>query len=238
MKKIARFGWLSLALIVGLCASAVQAQTATVTGDWQGALNAGGVTLHLVLHLQAGADGTLAGTLDSIDQGAKGIPITKAELKDGKLTLELDSIRGRFVGTMSSSGTEIAGDWTQSSTLPLTFHRMDQHAQATLKRARPTPYDGDWTGVLAVGGQQLHLVIHIANMEDGLHAALDSIDQGATAIPASSAAVDAAGIKVAFAALDARIEGRIGASPDTMDCTFTQRGMSFPLPLTRTNTGK
>jgi len=238
MMKIAGFGWLSLALNVGLFASALQAQTSPVTGDWQGALNAGGVMLHLVLHLQAGTDGALAGTLDSIDQGAKGIPITKAALKDGKLTLELDSIRGRFVGTMNSTGAEIAGDWTQLSTLPLTFHRMDQHAQATLKPAQPTPYDGDWTGVLAVGGQQLHLAVHIANMEDGLHATLDSIDQGATAIPASSAALDAAGIKIAFAALDARIEGRIGASPDAMDCTFTQRGMSFPLPLKRMNAGK
>lgn len=238
MNRTTRFGWLSVALALGLFASASSAQNSAVTGDWQGALNAGGVTLHLVLHLRADSSGALTGTLDSVDQGANGIPITKAELKDGKLALDLDLIHGHFAGTVNASGSEIAGEWTQASTLPLSFHRMDSHAQAAAKPAQPTPYDGDWTGTLAVGGQQLRLAVHIANMSDGLHVTLDSLDQGAMGIPASSAAQNATGITIAFAALDAKIEGHIGSTPNTMDCTFTQRGASFPLVLQRVSSGK
>ncbi len=231
-------GWLSLALAAGLFASTCHAQGSAVAGDWQGALNAGGVTLHLVLHLHTDAAGALTGTLDSIDQGAKDIPVTKAELKDGKLTLDLDLIHGHFVGTVNASTSEINGAWTQYNTLPLTFHRADPHAAAAPRPARPTAYDGNWNGTLNVSGQQLRLAIHIANMEDGLHVTLDSLDQGAMGIPASSVTQDANGIRIAFAALDAKIEGRIGSSPDAMESTFTQRGVVLPLPLKRVDSGK
>jgi len=238
MSSITRFGWLSLALAVGLFASTSHAQESTVTGDWQGALNAGGITLHLVLHLHTDSAGALTGTLDSIDQGAKGIPITKAELKGGKLTLDLDMIHGHYVGELNATGKEVAGQWTQLNTLPLTFHHVDPHAQAAPKPASPTAYDGDWAGVLTANGQQLHLAIHIANLSNGLHVTLDSLDQGAMGIPASSVTQDANGIKIAFAALDAKIEGSIGPGPNTIDSTFTQRGVTLPLPLKRVNSGK
>lgn len=238
MNRTTRLGWLSAALALGLFASVSSAQSSAVAGDWQGALNAGGVTLHLVLHLQADSTGALTGTLDSIDQGAKGIPITKAQLKEGKLTLDLDMIRGHYAGALDASGKEIAGEWTQLSTLPLSFHRVDPHAQEAAKPAHPTAYDGDWAGTLAVGGQQLRLAIHIANAADGLHVTLDSLDQGAMGIPASSTAQNANAVTIAFAALDAKIEGRISSTPDNMDCTFTQRGASFPLALQRVKSGK
>lgn len=233
-----RFGWLILTLTVGMFASSARAQDSTVTGDWQGALNAGGVTLHLVLHLHTDAAGILTGTLDSVDQGAKGIPITKAGVKDGKLTLDLDLIHGHFAGTVNGSASEINGEWTQLNTLPLIFRRVDPHAAASPRPARPTAYDGNWNGTLNASGQQLRLAIHIANMEDGLHVTLDSLDQGAMGIPASSVAQDANGIRIAFAALDAKIESRIGSSPDAMDGTFTQRGVVLPLPLKRVNSEK
>ena len=238
MNGTIRSAWLTAALALGMSASAASAQNSAITGDWQGALNAGGVTLHLLLHLQTDSTGALTGTIDSIDQGAKGIPITRAELKDGKLTLDLDMIHGHYSGVVNASGKEITGEWTQLSTLPLAFHRMDAHVQAAPKPASPTAYDGDWTGVLAVSGQQLHLAIHITSTVDGLHVTLDSLDQGAMGIPASSVTQDASGIRVAFAALDAKIEAHIGATPDAMDSTFTQRGVILPLPLKRVSSGK
>jgi hypothetical protein len=237
MKKSSGLGCLGLALAVGLFTASATAQSSAVAGDWQGSLQASGVTLHLVLHLKADANGNLGGTLDSIDQGAKGIPITKTELKSGKLTLELDSIHGRFAGTVNTSRSEIAGEWTQLGTLPLTFQRLDPKTQVAPKPGRPTPFDGDWIGALEIGDQKLHLAIHITNKEDGLHATLDSIDQNASGIPATSATQDASGIRLSFAALNASVRGRIEANPEAMDCTFTQNGVNFPLPLKRMKTG-
>jgi len=55
-----------------------------VAGDWLGTLNTGGPQLHLVLHIAAAKDGSLTATLDSVDQGANGIPVSAVSLKDSQ----------------------------------------------------------------------------------------------------------------------------------------------------------
>src|SRR5262245_35389039 len=72
-------GWLAAACAIALSA-AVSAQTPSVTGDWLGTLKAGPVALRLVLHITAAGDGRLSATLDSIDQNAKGIPVSSISL--------------------------------------------------------------------------------------------------------------------------------------------------------------
>ena len=52
-----------------------------IAGDWHGALTGGGAELRVVFHVAAGTNGSLSGTLDSVDQGANGIPITSGSLK-------------------------------------------------------------------------------------------------------------------------------------------------------------
>jgi|SRR5713101_7956498 len=61
-----------------------------ITGDWNGTLKPGGGELRLVLHITKNADGSLKATLDSIDQGANGIPVNAVTLKDSKLNLKVD----------------------------------------------------------------------------------------------------------------------------------------------------
>jgi hypothetical protein len=73
----------NLALSIGVAAMlapACRAQ-AQMAGDWQGALSAGGAQLRLALHITAGKDGSLTATLDSVDQGAYGIPVSAISLK-------------------------------------------------------------------------------------------------------------------------------------------------------------
>jgi len=59
-------------LAVALAASALNAQE--VTGDWLGTLSNNGGELHLALHISKAADGTLKGTLDSMDQAPTAYP--------------------------------------------------------------------------------------------------------------------------------------------------------------------
>jgi len=126
-------------------ASLVVAQ-APIVGDWQGTLKAGGAELHLALHIVSGEDGALHATLDSIDQGARGIPVTTVALAGAKLTLRLDAIGGAFEGTVNDAGTTIEGTWSQGAAVPLTFTRLSpQEAAALVPRrpqtpAKPYPY--------------------------------------------------------------------------------------------------
>src|SRR5689334_23052430 len=93
-----------------------------ITGDWNGALSVNGAELRLVLHITKNPDGTLKSTLDSVDQNAKGIPVTSTSLKDSALRLKVEAASAMYEGKLSPDAKEIAGTWTQGTGLPLTFH--------------------------------------------------------------------------------------------------------------------
>ncbi len=57
------------------------AHAQNIAGDWQGTLKAGPAELRLVLHIAKNADGSFKATLDSVDQGANGIPVTSISLR-------------------------------------------------------------------------------------------------------------------------------------------------------------
>jgi len=50
-------------------------QAPPLAGNWAGTLEAGAARLRLVLHVTAGESG-LTAKIDSVDQGATGIPVT------------------------------------------------------------------------------------------------------------------------------------------------------------------
>lgn len=62
-----------------------------VEGDWQGMLQAGGVELQLILHILKGDNGARKVTLDSVDQGANGIPVTSVSFNK---RFEVDEMPG------------------------------------------------------------------------------------------------------------------------------------------------
>jgi len=101
-----------------------------VVGTWEGALDAGPQgQIRVVVHISQAADGTLTATLDSPDQGAKGIPVSKITFKDPDLSFESASIGGSYQGTINKEQTEIAGTWSQGgASLPLKFKRAETPA--------------------------------------------------------------------------------------------------------------
>src|SRR5215469_8556432 len=69
----------------------------SLVGAWQGTLKVQVVELRVVLHISSDGDG-LKATLDSPDQGAKGIPVDRVALEGDTLTLELKKIKASFEG--------------------------------------------------------------------------------------------------------------------------------------------
>lgn len=117
----------------------------SAVGDWSGTLNAGGTPLRLVVHFVQKPGGGLAGTLDSPDQGANGIPFSAVRRTDAKVHAESAGIHATFDGTLDDAGRTITGRWTQFSPLPLTLTRLTAAGRAVLTRPdRPqeptTPY--------------------------------------------------------------------------------------------------
>jgi hypothetical protein len=120
MKRIMH-GALEVAAVVLSLTALSYAQD--IVGDWQGVLDTGQSQLHLILHLTKAANGSLGATLDSVDQGANGIPVSTVTLKDSKLTLAVDAVNGSYEGTIKADGGEIDGTWTQGQSFPLNFKR-------------------------------------------------------------------------------------------------------------------
>jgi CubicO group peptidase (beta-lactamase class C family) len=132
---ISRFIFMALAALAFSPLCGAQAQ---IAGDWQGTLITPGPQLHLILHIVAANDGSLTATLDSVDQGANGIPVSAITLKDSKLNLTIDAVHGSYEGTVNKDATEIDGTWTQGQPLKLDFKRAPAQPAAAAPAAKPT----------------------------------------------------------------------------------------------------
>ena len=227
--------------IAGLIAvAALAAHAQNIEGDWQGTLKAGPAELRLLVHLTSDGKGGFLGTLDSLDQGAKGIPITSVSLKASKLNWSVSSIGASYEGTLSAGGTQTRGTFTQmGQAFPLDFKRVAAAAAGAPAKppAKPSDIDGAWLGTLEYGqGMTLRVVAHIANTADGLTATMDSPDQGAAGIPAIITR-NGATVKLEVKSVGAVFEGRIGQGLDAIGGTFTQNGLPLPLTLKRVREG-
>jgi len=214
-----------------LVVSGVSAQD--ISGDWTGTLHAGAADLHLVLHIVKGDGGSLAATLDSVDQAANGIPVSSVSLQDSKLSLGIDAVHGTYEGAVSSDGNTISGTWSQGQDLPLDFKRSAAPVKPQHQPAKPSDIDGTWLGTLVISADaKLRIVFHIVNTEDGLMATLDSPDQGVKGLPTSKVSRDKAALRIEIEKISGVFTGLIAADLSSIDGTFTQ-GSSLPLSLHR-----
>ncbi len=137
MKKIRFF-----LLIILLGPLSLSAQT--ISGDWNGLLEAPGIKLRLVFHVEEKA-GALSATMDSPDQGAFGIPVTSVTFTSPLLRIQIAALLLEFSGTLNDKGEEIAGTFKQGgASFPLKLQRRAIEAPAAPKRPQepklPLPY--------------------------------------------------------------------------------------------------
>lgn len=220
---------LCFVLIIGTTLARAQ----DVAGDWQGTLNTGMGELRLVLHLTKADDGSLKATLDSVDQGANGIPVKSATLKDSKVNLDVEAVHGTYEGTLAPDGKSISGTWSQGKPLPLEFKRATAPIKTEHKPAKPSDIDGTWSGTLDTGMAKLRVLFHIVNTEDGLVVTMDSPDQNAKGIPTSSVTRNGSVLKIEAKGISGVFEGTIAQDLNSIDGKWTQMGNTMPLLLKR-----
>ena len=113
-------------------------------GIWLGVLNPGPITLRLLFKISKSEDGTLTGTLDSLDQGAEGLKISKIRVDGNSVLLKLKDPVADFKGTISEDGSQITGDWRMGSgALPLVIKRQEKAPDIARPQdpKKPYPYD-------------------------------------------------------------------------------------------------
>jgi fermentation-respiration switch protein FrsA (DUF1100 family) len=219
-----------LVLILGALASAL-AHAQDIAGDWQGTLDTGGPQLRLVVHIAKNADGSLHATMDSIDQGANGIPVSAISLKDSKVHMEVAAVHGTYDGKLTSDGGTIKGAWSQGTPMALDFKRAAEPIKTEHKPAAPTDIDGAWMGTVDAGVARLRVVFHLNNTEDGLMGTLDSLDQDVKGIPVSTVTRNGDSLKMEVKSIGGTFEGTIAKDRSKIEGTWTQAGRPMPLSL-------
>jgi pimeloyl-ACP methyl ester carboxylesterase len=100
----------------------------------------------------------------------------------------------------------------------------------------PDAFVGVWEGLLDAGAAQLRLVFHV-DLGDGgeLTGSMDSPDQGANGIPATSVSVDGRSLTFTVATLQATFEGVLSEEGAQIEGTFSQGPANIPLVIARTD---
>lgn len=143
--------WLKLVILVllgcfGTAWGQMSGQSKFPEGVWEGPLKIGPVELVLVFHLSRDKDGVLKATMDSIDQGAIGIPCDEVKEEGKKVTIGLDKLKAQFEGTSTTNNTVLKGTFTQRGMkFPLSLNRVER--ASTRKRPqnpkKPYPYNAE-----------------------------------------------------------------------------------------------
>ena len=125
-------------LLFGVVFMAFGALAQDITGEWNGVLSVQGMKLRLVFHVSK-TDAGYTATMDSPDQGAKGIPMTSARFENNVMTLEHNLAQIVYVGTVDATDS-IAGKFTQAGqSFPLTLHRKAIAIEKTRRQQEPVP---------------------------------------------------------------------------------------------------
>jgi serine-type D-Ala-D-Ala carboxypeptidase/endopeptidase len=229
LRLLAMFGLAaSVFTTFGLGSPASDAQAAAaaapVQGDFVGSLG----PLHLELHIHAAADGTLSGTLDSVDQGAVGIPCADFRVEGGKFSFAVPAVRGTWSGTIENGGATLSGTWSQGTPMPLTFTR-----DTFVAASKPSPVDGFWLGTLHAGPQSLRIQISVKSDAAGQeYCALDSLDQGAFGLTCANVVFSGTDFSFDVPVASGHWSGQLSSDGRSLTGTWRQTG-ALPLDFER-----
>jgi len=130
----------ALTLIITLSVFSEGAETEGIEGIWMGTLKVSVVELRIVFKISTNADGSLAATMDSPDQGAENIAVNEVTFENGKLYLESNVVQGTYEGQIKEDGS-IEGKWQQGGiSFPLLLKRMDEAPKLHRPQEPKKPY--------------------------------------------------------------------------------------------------
>lgn len=127
--------------VVAMMLMALASFAQDITGQWNGLLKVQGIQLRVVFNVSKSADG-YSSTMDSPDQGAKGIPVTKTSFENPNIHFEVANAGIVYDGVLKEN--EIEGTFKQGGqSFPMNLSRKAIE-KPIVKRpqepAQPYPY--------------------------------------------------------------------------------------------------
>ncbi|MGB2634812.1 MAG: alpha/beta hydrolase [Candidatus Acidiferrum sp.] len=231
------FRFLCLAMVsLALLSHAVSlaAQQRPLQGTFTGTLEAGEAELHVVLHLSRNTQGVLNATLDSLDQAVFGIEASSVVLDSGILKFEVRRLGIYFEGKVSGDQKTIDGEWRQgSASLPLVFQiEPASHKPEDAKFS----VEGLWQGALETNGLRLRLQLHVTHDQKGeLIAALDSLDQFVSGLPAAKVSQKDNSFHFEIPSLESTYDGTLDVTKSSITGEWSQSEIKQKLEFKRSD---
>ncbi len=128
----------SLLFLLTVTTHAQVQPTTALVGSWNGKLNVGAISLALVLNFEQ-KDGYVVVTLDSPDQGAKGISAYKDYLSDDSVSVHIDGVAINYCAKLKDG--KLVGTFTQhGQSFPLVLERGTYEVRRPQEPKAPFPY--------------------------------------------------------------------------------------------------
>jgi hypothetical protein len=216
--------------------------TNDLAGNWKGALEVGQAKLRLLFKITRTPAGVLTAKMDSLDQGARDVPVETIVAKDNTVRMEVKLVHGVYEGSFDETGKKITGTWQQGpNSLPLTLERS-QGTSAAAEPEKLSPADlaasklaaqkltGVWNGTLAAGATNLRLKVTITKTSSGAATgSFESVDQGAKDIPLSAITCKEGAIHFEARGIGASYDGTLSPAGVILTGQWHQSGQSMPL---------
>jgi len=111
-----------------------------IVGDWAGVLAVNGAKLRIIFHITKTGDGYKS-TMDSPDQGAKGLPVGATTFADNKITINASQYGINYTGTYLPDSNKINGSFPQGGKIvPLNFTWSKYTIAARSQDPKDFPY--------------------------------------------------------------------------------------------------
>lgn len=125
----------------------ITAQQKDISGIWSGKLELPNtMKLTVVFNISKNEAGKYLSTLDSPDQGAKGISTESTTINGDSILINIPTIKGSYEGKVFTDSMKIVGKWKQGGmTLDLFLHKVDkvEEAKRSQEPKEPFPYKSE-----------------------------------------------------------------------------------------------
>ena len=225
--------------------------TNKLTGNWLGTLDAGGAKLRLLFKISQTSSGVLNGKVDSLDQGARDLPINSITVKEGKVNLEVKSVGGSYEGTLDAGAKKLEGMWRQSGQeLPLTLEKQQgtvgvaaaeklSPMELAASKVAAQKLGGVWNGTISLGAADLRLKVRITKTAAGAATGtIESVDQGVKDIPLTGITCSDGEVTFEARGIGARFEGKLSPGGSMLTGKWHQSGQATPLEFKKSAVGK
>jgi hypothetical protein len=219
-----------------------------VTGNWRGTLAIDKVKLRLVFRIMKTADDRLIAKMDSVDQGARDLPVDSVSFKDPDLKLGLEFIKGGYEGKLA--GNNIEGTWNQAGkSYPLTLTKFtprdgddEEHLSAielASSKELAQKLGGPWAGTISAEGISIPITLNIKTNKIGAAAvSLDSPDLGLKGIPLQSLSYKAGKFHFEAQGLGALYDGVMLSNNSSITGQWHQAERVLPLTFKKVTGAK